>query len=344
MRKFRSIPFLSIFSTVALSLISYTNATSTSSILSTVSSTIHAKQNKQSSLYSTRLNVRGGSTAVAPSSDDRKATISPDLKWRMQQQQLLQLRSTFFSEALAARGIPLTTMLEVSTLDGDKPPEEADWDCAISTEKDPKSCLYSFDAEPNTKVLAPKSTTQYISLIALNRLRRTDPTKVEPMWHSQYSILKSWFSEESPFSLLQHVGIKGFFVSTILLDWGNGLFLKGIVLGMLWMAWGLFLYPIVEYMGNRFLVSGLFWSFYGHWSKIAHAAFPLKLLLAQMGWKFAVGKLDSLTNFIRDYIVELECQILEESIPITVGGLDDDDMDFGAFDEDAESDLESDED
>lgn len=262
----------------------------------------------------TIVSLRGGSTT---SSDANKA-LSPDLKWRIQQQQLLQLRSTFLSEALAARGIPLTTMMEVSTLDSEKPPDEIDWDCVLSTESDPKSCLYSFDAQPNTKVLAPTSTNQYISLIALNRLRRTDPSKVEPMWHSQYSILKSWFGEDSPYSLMQHVGIKGFFVSTVLLDWGNGIVLKGIVLSTLWMVWSLFAFPMVEYISKRFLVSGLFWSIYGHWSKIVHAAFPFKLLLAQMGWKFVVGKLDDLTNYIRDYIVEWECQILEECVPVTV--------------------------
>ena len=167
--------------------------------------------------------------------------------------------------------------------------------------------------------MAPQSTNQYISLTALNRLRRTDPTKVEPMWHSQYSILKNWFGEESPYSLMQHVGIKGFFVSTVLLDWGNGIVLKGLVLGALWLVWSLLLLPVVEYVGNRFLVSGIFWSLYGHWSKIAHAAFPFKLLMAQMGWKFVVGKLGALTSFVRDYIVEWECQILEECTPVTVG-------------------------
>jgi len=73
--------------------------------------------------------IRGGSTTTSPISSDNQI---PDLKWRMQQQQLLQLRSTFFSEALAPRGIPLTTMLDVSTLDGEKPPEQVDWDCVIS--------------------------------------------------------------------------------------------------------------------------------------------------------------------------------------------------------------------
>ena len=63
---------------------------------------------------------------------------------------------------------------------------------------------------------------------------------------------------------------------------------------MICIMWGLFLYSIVELGMNRFLVSGLFWSAYGHWSKIAHAAFQLELSLTQIGLKFAVGKLDAL--------------------------------------------------
>jgi len=38
--------------------------------------------------------IRGGSTTTSPISSDNQ---SPGLKWRMQQDQLLQLRSTFFS-------------------------------------------------------------------------------------------------------------------------------------------------------------------------------------------------------------------------------------------------------
>ena len=87
----------------------------------------------------TIVSIRGGSTT---SSDASKA-LSANLKWRIQQQQLLQLRSTFLSEALAARGIPLTTMMEVSTLDSDKPPDEIDWDCVLSTESDPKVNIFA---------------------------------------------------------------------------------------------------------------------------------------------------------------------------------------------------------
>ena len=63
-----------------------------------------------------------------------------------------------------------------------------------------------------------------------------------------------------------------------------------------------------------------------------------------MGWKFAVGKLGALKNFVRDYIMELECQILQEYIPISVGSsrgsdmdVEEDDDEIEAFDSDFES-------
>jgi hypothetical protein len=59
-------------------------------------------------------------------------------KYRLEQQMLMQLRSTFLSEALAKRGLPMTTLLDVSTPEGSKPPEIVDWDCAMSTPEEPK--------------------------------------------------------------------------------------------------------------------------------------------------------------------------------------------------------------
>lgn len=143
-----------------------------------------------------------------------------------------------------------------------------------------QTCLYSFDAEPNTKVVAPIGTTQWITLSALNRLRRTDPSKVEPMWHSQYSVLQSWFGDASPFSLLQHVGFQGFLV-TVLLDSAKGMVLRSLlVLGILSVA--VLFMPVIEFFTNRFLVSGAFWSQWKTWGRIIHAALPLKLLIGQV--------------------------------------------------------------
>jgi len=77
--------------------------------------------------------------------------------------------------------------------------------------------------------------------------------------------------------------------------------------------------PVWEYGLNRLLCSGLFWSFYKNWGRVLRAAFPFKLLIGQMAWKFVAGKLDALVKVIRDEIVEMECQILEDVVPVTVG-------------------------
>ena len=235
--------------------------------------------------------------------------------YRMQQQYLLQLRATILTEALAGRGLPIPTLKEVATPEGMTIPQIVDWDCALSTREEPKSCLYSFDAEPNTKVLAPIDTNQWISIQALNRLRRTDPTKVEPMWHSQYAILSSWFDDpESPYSLLQHVGMAGFVLHAVL---------QGIRLHML-LALGLAIVtilfmPWMEYIVNRMLVSGLLWSKWTTWGRFIHAALPLKLLLGQMIFKLVATAFLKLVAIVKERLVEWECQLLEQSIPLTVG-------------------------
>ena len=61
-------------------------------------------------------------------------------KYHMDQQMLMQVRSTILSEALAKRGLPMVTIMDVATAEGDKPPDMVDWDCAMSTQDEPKVC------------------------------------------------------------------------------------------------------------------------------------------------------------------------------------------------------------
>jgi hypothetical protein len=296
---------------------------------------------------------RGGET-VATEEENEEEEIDNDItqhpefaslqSYRMQQQILLQLRATFLSEALANRGLPIPTLVDVATPDGAQPPQTVDWDCAMATEKDPKSCLFSFDAELNTKVIAPLGTTQWISLWALNRLRRTDPTKVEPMWYSNYAVLQSWFHPESEYSLLQHVGIQGFLLNALL----QGMRLR-ITLAITMCVAAIVCMPLLEYFLNRFLVSGFVWGRWHQWCRFLHAALPLKLLLGQMAFKFVLSLFDKLLGIVKERLVELECQILEQHIPLTVGvptiqendEEKEDDFDWGGDeDEDAEDDSD----
>jgi hypothetical protein len=292
---------------------------------------------RSSSLFTPPLNVfkhsqwrlvpRGGSTAAAEGAEDAEAedavdpndvTKHPEFSllqsYRMQQQVLLQLRASFLIEALASRGIPFPTMQDVSTATGSAPPQPVDWDCCMSTKEVPKTCMLSFDAEPNTKVLAPLGTSQWISVSGLNQLRRNDPTKVEPMWHSQYAILKCWFDTESDYSILQHVGMQGFLLNALL----YGVRLH-VALALLMVVPIILCMPILEYVVNRVLVSGLLWSKWPSWALFVHAALPLKLLFSQFLFKSVAGLFLHLVGIVKEQLVEVECQILEKRIPLTVG-------------------------
>jgi hypothetical protein len=180
---------------------------------------------------------------------------------------------------------------------------------------------------------------QWISLVALNRLRRTDPTKVEPMWHSRYAILKSWFSDSSEFSLSQHVGWEGFVVGSLLLD--SPMVLRAILVTCTAVVL-ITVLPLLEYIVNRLIVSGLFWSKWRTWSRFVHAALPLKLLIGQMTWKFVTGSYIKLETFVREYIVEMECSLLQDSMPLTVGpgSILDEDMDAERFPDEEEGEEE----
>ena len=165
---------------------------------------IHKRQQEryeteqQDSIHPLVLALRGGSTKASSSTNVADAEALRAYRW--QQQLYLQSRSMQLRQALLARGLD-GLHHSPEALEEAKKHVPVDWDCALATRQHPKSCLYSFDAEPGTKVVAPRDTTQWISLSALNRLRRNDPTKVEPLWHSQYSILATWLNPESQYSM-----------------------------------------------------------------------------------------------------------------------------------------------
>ena len=307
-----------------------------------LSSILHSIRGGDLSPYSISISDDDGISQQQQDDDEdrqkRKEEYQKLLKYRTEQQLLYQLRSTYLSEILASRGVPnLPTLTSVQTPDNAKLPTKVDWDCALSTIDEPKSCLYSFDAEVNTKVISPINTKQYISLIALNRLRRTDPTKVEPMWHSQYSILNSWFSDSSEYSILQHVGLKGYIISSILLDGMNGMVLRTLLICSI-LSVLIVCMPLIEYAVQRIIVSAPFWNKWSTWGRIARAGFPLKLLIGQLVWKGVASAFCKVENEVREYIVDMECDILEESVPVTVGVGSEEYLENGEDDDDDEYD------
>lgn len=261
----------------------------------------------QMSAFNSLLHLRGGSTSI--STQDKDALRA----YRWQQQLYLQSRSMQLRQALLARGLD-GLHHSPEALEEAKKHVPVDWDCALATQQNPKSCLYSFDAEPGTKVVAPRDTTQWISLSALNRLRRNDPTKVEPLWHSQYSILATWLNPESEYSMYHYLNPAGSLLS-FLLD--SPIVLVG---GMMIVLATVFLVtlPFWESLLTTFLTSSMLWLQWPNWGRFLHAALPFKLLLGQMAWKFVAFLLGKAYGDLRQRLVELECQMWEDCMPLTI--------------------------
>jgi hypothetical protein len=272
--------------------------------------------------------ARGGALKTTTSTANSKDDVSA---YRTRQQLYLQSRSLLLRQALIGRGLDA---LDHDAGGGDeggakKRAKPVDWDCAVATEAHPKSCLYSFDAETGAKVLAPLDTTHWITLAALNRLRRTDPTKVEPLWHSQYNILSTWWHPSHVFSLYTYLTPLGAFVS-FLLD--SPLLLASTLLGFVLLS-ALVTLPVWEHLAQIIVTHPVIWQQWPSWGRFVHAALPLKLLLGQMAWKAVAQVFGRLYGRVRTHLIDWECQILETCIPVTIleDAEDEDDEEYASI-------------
>ena len=241
--------------------------------------------------------------------------------YRMQQQTLLQLRATELSEALALRGLPIPSMESASTPVGATPPKKVDWDCALSTKDKKLTCMYTFDDEYGTKFIAPIDpkrgeplSDEWITVAALNRLRRNDRSKVLKMWHDKYAILDSWFTADSEYSVLQHVGPEGILLNFLLDD----LILTVVVaIGVTFLT--LLFLPLLEMIAIRFLVSGTLWMRWISWGRFVHLGLPFKLMVGSWLLKTMLSGFAYVKGKVKEALVELECENMADSLPLTLG-------------------------
>jgi hypothetical protein len=241
--------------------------------------------------------------------------------YRMRQQALLQLRATALSEALAARGLPIPSIESASTPVGATPPQKVDWDCALSTKEKKLTCMYTFDDEVGTKFIAPIDPKrgqplddEWITVAALNQLRRNDRSKVLKMWHDKYAILDSWFTTDSEYSVLQHVGPRGILLNFLLDD---------VVLTMVVALSVAFLtimfMPLLEMIAIRFLVSGTLWMRWISWGRFVHVGLPFKLMVGSWLLKAMLAGFGSIKGKVKKSLVEIESDIMAASLPLTLG-------------------------
>lgn len=265
--------------------------------------------------YLSLKKLRGGSkTALQVPSTSKTSETPPsndaERQYQLQQLLLLQSRSFTLRKALISRGLKSLQFTKDST----DQPKLADWDCAVSTVESPKTCLISFEPELGTKLIKPSDSPHWITLTVLNRLRRIDPSNVEPLWYSQYAILKSWFDSNSPYSLYSYLSPQAAVLSFLLdspMIYATSMALTIVFLFML-------TFPIWEAILTNALTSSGFWLQWPNWARVVHAPLPLKLFLGQLAWKSIAGVLGKLHTRVRNELIELECQLWEECIPLTI--------------------------
>jgi len=151
----------------------------------------------------------------------------------------------------------------------------------------------------------------------LNRLRRYDPAKIDPLWHSKYKVLLSWFGSDSKYALSAHVPPLGVLFITGLLD--RPWLLKTLVFSLFGLGFIMAL-PLWEVLVQGFLLQPFLWSSWPQWGRFVHAALPLKLLMVQYAYGFASQRLGGVYDKIRRQLVEAECDMLQKFVPLTILG------------------------
>jgi hypothetical protein len=280
-------------------------------------------QTTRSDILTMRGGGSGGSIKAQKNDSSHDTVAAKERAYRLQQQLYLQTRSLLLREALIHRGF-----VELHHYDqtGVTRPKEVDWDCMVSTAEHPKQCIYTFATEVGTKVLCPVDVDvkKYITVASLNQLRRADPTKVNPLWNNQYNVLDGWFGETSKYSVYRHLppafalGVSGLLDRPWLLQTVFGL---TVVFGMI------FTLPAWRILGPQLLQMPLLWQTWSHWYRFVHAALPLKLIMFQYALYYGGEAAKSIYSQIRDYLVEWECRMLEDCLPLTVIEGDDDEED-----------------
>ena len=248
------------------------------------------------------LAIRGGETAAEPEADDVDADARARRTWLVEQVRRRQERVLVFSKALAERGLNFGDGTTANP-----PPrlmvEAPDWLVARASEEAPRSCLIWGDALEDTAVVRPrKARGQWVSLSALNNLRRLEPAKASKLWYDRYALdLRRLNAESGPAGVLL-----GSLLDSRRAARGLTLLTAALVLALA--------RPLLAVAAVAGLTSRACWTNYALWSPLVHAPLPLKLLVVRQAYVWAVGALRALELLLRKGLVELESRTLEAGV------------------------------
>eukprot|EP00903_Cladosiphon_okamuranus_P005559 g5535.t1 len=222
-----------------------------------------------------------------------------DVEWMMQQLCMYQTRVALISNPLAAKGYKLKEIV----------PSPRGLICAISTEERRMDCRMYVEAEVGKKVVAPckcKGTQKWISFSALNSERRKEPVKWKNCPTCQGPIDYKLYEA--------YGGGAGKAVSAVLNNSRATRMAIGLVAGVV----ALIVSPVVHAVMVRILTSGVFWKNYHRLTFIVHLPLPLQIMGIRFLMKWSGEQLMLLENIVRESLTDVESQILESRLPVTI--------------------------
>jgi len=256
------------------------------------------------SYHQTRLSsLRGGATVAHDTDSSTHVGVDQEHVWCVEQLLLRQQRLGLLGEALRDCGISAPA-IKTGAKTG---PVPKGWDCTISTEEDPTPCLIMGEVPYGCKSVAPDGSGKWVSLWEFNSMRREEPHKISSLWYDQF-LLKC---EE----LNLHLGPVGYILSTLLDKKAN----LRAVLGACCFAMAVVLRTPLHFMMVRFLTWSVLWNRHFAWSRILYAPLPAKLFFLSIIWRrVVVCNYEALEGWIRRRLIDVECDMLEYSVPATL--------------------------
>jgi len=152
--------------------------------------------------------------------------------------------------------------------------------------------------------VAPKATNKWVTLWELNKMRRNEPEKINSLWYDQFLLNCYTFNLQA--------GPPGVLLS-LLLDkkWA----VRAVLCTLMAVATAV-LGKQVHFVVVRLLTSTFFWKQHLNWSRIVYAPLPAKLYFLSIIWRAVVVKYFLLfEEVVRQYLIEMECELLEYSCP-----------------------------
>ncbi|CAM9329251.1 unnamed protein product [Scytosiphon promiscuus] len=217
----------------------------------------------------------------------------------MQQLCMYQTRIALISNPLAAKGYKLREIV----------PSPRGLLCAMSTEDRRMDCRMYVEAEVGKKVVAPckcKGTQKWITFSALNSERRKEAAKWKNCPTCQGPIDYKLYEA--------YGGGAGKAVSAVLNNpRGTQFAISAVAAIALWVV-----SPLLHALVVRVMTSGILWKNYHRMNLILHLPLPIQIMGIRFLMMWSNEQVLSLDSAARQFLTDIESQILESRLPVTV--------------------------